>query len=336
MRLAKWDNLKFGLIYTVVLGHFINALKTDSGFLTGLQVFIYMFHMPAFFFVSGLFSKRTVDGRKYHKMIPYLVLYFFMVAFRFVVNSLADGKVRRFELFSETGIPWFALVLFLFYIVTAQVKDMSHRYLLIVAVGMGILAGYTTNLGAFLAGMRFFTFYPFFLLGYCMSVERLNAWSQKLWVKAVSAVFLLSVLVLSYRYAPRIMPYMNFFKGKTAYEKMGMPVYGGLWRGLYYVFVFALIVALIAVTPTVRTCFTTWGQRTVQVFALHMPVIHVVMKNFRMEARLAERIPYYGCVIPFIALVLTVLLSLKIWQPFFDWLLHISCKKEREKKNEFL
>lgn len=329
MRLAKWDNLKFILMYTVVLGHFTNLLQTDSTLLSGMQVFVYMFHMPAFLFVSGLFSKKTVDERRYDKMFPYLVLYFFMVAFRFLVYSVAGGSVKSIRFFSEAGLPWFALVLFLFYIVTAQVSRLSHSYLLIVSIGMGMLAGYATNLGSFLSGMRFFTFYPFFLLGYCIPLDRLTQWTQKRWVKVSSAVFLLAVLAASYLYEPQLRRYMNFFKGKTTYAKVDMAVYGGICRGFYYLFVFALIIAVIAVVPSVRTCFTTWGQRTVQVFALHMPIIRVLMQNFHLEEHLAAWIPRYGCVVPVLALILTIVLSLRIWQPFFDWLMHGGRKKAR-------
>lgn len=327
MRLAKWDNLKFILMYTVVLGHFTNVFSTDSRLLSGMQIFIYMFHMPAFLFISGLFSKRTVDGRRYDKMFPYLILYFFMVAFRFLVYSIAGGSVKTITLFSETGLPWFALVLFLFYVVTAQISTFSHSYLLIVSIAMGMLAGYVTNLGAFLSGMRFFVFYPFFLLGYCIPLERLTAWTQKRWVKIYSAVFLVATLAASYRYYPQLKGYLKFFKGKTTYAKLGMETYGGIWRGVYYLFAFALIIAVIAVTPSVRTCITGWGQRTVQVFALHMPVIRVLVNNFHLEECLAAWIPRYGCVVPVLALILTILLSLRVWQPFFDWLMQGGKKK---------
>ena len=46
-RIALWDNLKFILIVSVVIGHFINI--RDSVTYHSIFIFIYSFHMPLFF-----------------------------------------------------------------------------------------------------------------------------------------------------------------------------------------------------------------------------------------------------------------------------------------------
>lgn len=329
MRLAKWDNLKFVLIYFVVLGHFNNILKCDSGFLDGLQTFIYAFHMPAFFFISGLFSKKTVDGRRYGRMIPYLVLFLFMKTFRFLVYSIVDGSVRGFDLFSEGGVPWFALTLFFCYLATVPLSMLPRRYALAAAVGLGMMAGYDRNLGDFLTGMRFFTFYPFFLFGYCIPAERITEWTKKTAVKAASAAVLACWLICSFVCQERLWGFLGFWKGKFSYKEMGMLPYGGLYRGIYYVFAMVLIFCLIAVVPSVRTPAAVWGRRTVQVFAVHFPILYVLMNVFHMREHLISLTPKYGVLVPFLALALTVVLSLGIWQPFFDWLM---CAGKKQKQ----
>ena len=50
-----WDNLKGILIIFVLIGHFIQPYAQ----LGGLWCTIYLFHMPAFVFVTGFFSKRS-------------------------------------------------------------------------------------------------------------------------------------------------------------------------------------------------------------------------------------------------------------------------------------
>ena len=174
MRIAKWDNMKFILIYFVVLGHLIGILKSDSFFLRGLYFFIYTFHMPAFLFLSGLFSKKTVDERRFEKVFPYLVLYLFMKLFRFLLHFLTTGKASGIGLFTETGVPWFALTLFFCYLLTMAVSRINRKYLLTVAVLTGIMAGYDTSLNGFLSGMRLLTLYPFFLAGYCTPIQKLR------------------------------------------------------------------------------------------------------------------------------------------------------------------
>ena len=59
-RIAYWDNLKFLMIVFVVMGHFI--LENNSGISSpafkSIGTFIYLFHMPVFFFISGYFYKK--------------------------------------------------------------------------------------------------------------------------------------------------------------------------------------------------------------------------------------------------------------------------------------
>lgn len=55
-RESYFDNIRFGLIVLVVLGHaFINHVYI-SEYVSSLLVFIYSFHMPLFLFVGGGFS----------------------------------------------------------------------------------------------------------------------------------------------------------------------------------------------------------------------------------------------------------------------------------------
>ena len=66
-RVPKWDNLKFFLILCVVIGHFIERYVGELWVYRSLFAFIYTFHMPAFLFIAGLFSKRTVDTKNVKK-----------------------------------------------------------------------------------------------------------------------------------------------------------------------------------------------------------------------------------------------------------------------------
>ena len=53
-----WDNFKFFLIFCVVLGHYSGYYTDDIENMRRLFFFLYLFHMPAFIFVSGLSVKK--------------------------------------------------------------------------------------------------------------------------------------------------------------------------------------------------------------------------------------------------------------------------------------
>ncbi len=321
--MAKWDNAKFILMCFVVLGHFINYTDFQSTLLRWLWVFIYLFHMPAFLFLSGLFSKKTIDERRFDKMLPYLFLYFTMEILQFIVFSIVNGTPFSFSLFADAGVPWYALVLFWCYLATSFIKSFRPGYTLAFAIALGILAGYS-NLGDFLSGMRFFTFFPFFLAGYYIPVEKFSDWLKKKTVRIGAGACLLAGLLLCFLYKDRLYALRDFLKGRSSYAaSMELLPYGGIYRGLYYAAAFILVISFIAVMPDVKCRISMWGQRTVQVLVLHYPVLYVLMNTFHLLDFLKKLWPaHYGwLVLPFV-FGLTVICSWKVWTPFFEWLMN--------------
>ena len=73
-RVAKWDNVKFLLILLVVVGHVADLYTKNSHVLAAIRFYIYIFHMPAFIFVSGLMSKKTIDNKNWRKIGSYVLL----------------------------------------------------------------------------------------------------------------------------------------------------------------------------------------------------------------------------------------------------------------------
>ena len=54
-----FDNYKAFLIVLVVVGHFIEVASDDNVVMETTKWIIFSFHMPAFVFISGYFSKKN-------------------------------------------------------------------------------------------------------------------------------------------------------------------------------------------------------------------------------------------------------------------------------------
>jgi fucose 4-O-acetylase-like acetyltransferase len=81
-RIIWIDWMKAILIYLVVVGHI--RFENESIVNTFVNTFIYSFHMPAFFFISGfLHKKRTIKDYFITLIIPYLL--FFLICWIFWV-----------------------------------------------------------------------------------------------------------------------------------------------------------------------------------------------------------------------------------------------------------
>ena len=53
------DNLKVILIFLVVFGHTIEYYIGQSAILRGIYMYIYIFHMPLFVYISGYLSQKS-------------------------------------------------------------------------------------------------------------------------------------------------------------------------------------------------------------------------------------------------------------------------------------
>lgn len=70
------DNLKVILIFFVVFGHVIEYYINDNSILMTLYIFIYIFHMPLFIFISGYLSKNFYKMKRKairNLLIPYII-----------------------------------------------------------------------------------------------------------------------------------------------------------------------------------------------------------------------------------------------------------------------
>lgn len=165
-RIYKWDNAKFILIVLVVIGHFMQYC-TDKQ--TGNIIFylVYLFHMPAFIFLSGIFSKsfmrkERIETGKIFALFTLYVLLKISIAF---VRVLTTDRGFVFSLFFEEAVPWYLLALGIWYIVTYSIRNVKPVYSLTFSVLLACACGYDEDIGALLALNRVIVFFPLFPFG---------------------------------------------------------------------------------------------------------------------------------------------------------------------------
>lgn len=286
-RVAKWDNVKFILILFVVIGH---AMRYYTGTSLGAQrvsFYIYLFHMPAFLFVSGLVSKGTVDKRRMDKVFSYFILFLLMKFTRFLIIPNKSG--RMFEIWTVTDVSWYALALLVYCLVTMVCRQFSAAYMLAVSVLAACCIGYAKDVDSFLSLGRIFSFYPFFLAGYYTDSEKLLAWTKRIAVKISAAVVLVISAAVVYFNIEKLFWLMKFLKQRDPYTVLGdMREYGFLFRLGWYGIAFLLTFAVITVIPSVECFITKLGQRTLSVYALHFTVLTLLIDVWDLDAYLCS------------------------------------------------
>ena len=310
-RIAKWDNLKLLLIFCVVVGHTIYTFHNTSLLARSLYLFLYSFHMPAFLFVAGLFSKHAVRARRYETVVEYLVIYVVMKFLETIGDYLAKGKLS-FHFLWEAGPAWFALALAVFLFVTMLVQEMNPRVLFLSALLVGCVAGLDTHFGDHFASMRICVFYPAFLAGFYLEPTwfelRWRTLRKRVGLRVLSALVLAGCLFLSLRYQKQLYPLVKLFKGKYEYKEMDYGLEGVLIRLACYLFWAVMICAVLMLAGEMERFYTWLGQRTMSVFIWHSLVLVTVLNLCHCTALLKFCFPHlYVLAADCVAGILTVL-----------------------------
>lgn len=275
-RIAKWDNLKLFLIFTVVVGHISDFFYSSCGDMKGLFIFIYTFHMPAFIFISGLFSKKTVDNKNYGKILPYITLYFISQFLLFVFSAIFE-KGKTLYLFDADGVPWFVLSLFFMNMITMYTRKFKPQWVLSLSLIMSIFAGYNYKVIDEFAILRTINFYPFFYLGYIADRDKLTAFLNKKYIKIISAVFIAGMAVLCFAIPQKMAYYRMFVTGRVVYSYIGN---AAAWGGFIRLGVFAVslifVMALISLAPSKESRISYLGTRTLGVYVTHICFVYAV------------------------------------------------------------
>ena len=258
------DNYKALLIVLVVIGHFIEPCYENNDFLTILKWVIFSFHMPAFIFISGFFSKKDITlGKLIQKLvIPYFVF------------ELLCYLLYVFVIHKETGLYfnrpkfslWYLMSLFFWRIITPYIRKIPGN--LFIAITGGLLIG-LTQLGNFFSIPRTLFFYPFFLAGYYFREEWFQALRKRRKLLGAALFGVTGFVLFAVKTAGlNLSPYI--FYGRYSYADMGTSdTIGILIRLGCYGISFLALFTVCGVIPQKQHFFSILGVRTMSIYLFH-------------------------------------------------------------------
>ena len=129
-----FDNYKVLLILLVVIGHFIEPSNDQNSFLYELKWGIVAFHMPAFIFISGYFSKRIPSLKK---MLCGLVIpYFVYEILYYLLYTFVLDKETGFYFARPKFSLWYLMALFAWRLFSPLVEKIPGCMILSVIAGI--------------------------------------------------------------------------------------------------------------------------------------------------------------------------------------------------------
>jgi len=69
----RLDSIKASLMFLVVFGHLLEGIKSTAPLLSQIYDFLYLFHMPAFVFLSGYVIKDN-QGVNYRTLVRHIIM----------------------------------------------------------------------------------------------------------------------------------------------------------------------------------------------------------------------------------------------------------------------
>ncbi|HEY4600297.1 MAG TPA: acyltransferase family protein [Cerasibacillus sp.] len=266
-RYAYFDNAKLLLIFFVVFGHMIQPFTEDIPGVNTVYTWIYTFHMPAFIFLAGFFAKGSGNKAYILKLaqkllVPYIIFQIIYTGYYFLIGK--DGWLVD-SIFYPHWSLWFLFSLFCWHILLILFNKLPPIIGILIAVQIGLLVGYFGNIGHSFSLSRTFVFFPYFLLGYWVTVKQLS-WLKHKMVKIVSLVFVIGVAI-AIHYAPDINA--GWLLASKSYSDLGLPEYGGFARFFIYLTSTLMMVSVLAWIPRRQFKFTLLGGRTLYVYLLH-------------------------------------------------------------------
>lgn len=286
VRDIKWDNIKFVLITCVVTGHMLYLFLGDSVLAKGIYLWIYSFHMPAFIFLSGMFSKHAVEEKNSRRILDYLGIYLLMKMLQSFANYFVSGKVV-FRFFWEAGPGWYALAMAAYIFISSNLmnlKNIDKRKIFLLSILAGCMAGYDNHLGDHFASARIVTFYPFFLLGLYIEPEKLKKTMKKS-VRVICGILLVITFIISTGYTDKFYWLLKLFKGKYSYTQAGIAgLQGPVYRLLLYVGMFFMAYCVCAVISSKKKWYSEIGRNTLPIFIFH-PVAIIILMNILQGKR---------------------------------------------------
>ncbi|MDR0913251.1 MAG: acyltransferase family protein [Methanobrevibacter sp.] len=298
-RINKYDNMKGIAIFLVVLFHILGTHIPKFPYYDQFYYFLYLFHMPIFFFVGGYLINFTKDSPiKAFKslMIPYFVfsVIWYILEVLFYNFSISD-IINSIPFINPPYGLWFLFSLFIMRLILPILKKIKN--ILWISILVALFVGFMPlPLPAFLS--RTFCFIPIFIVGFRYQTYKsrfitfLNNLSENKylnsvynflikWKKEILIILFIILLIFAWEFTG-IVPNKATMMNK-GYFKFNITLIEGVIMRLITIAlgIFASILLNELISNT-KSFITKLGVYSLSIYLLHFLFIRATVKIVKM------------------------------------------------------
>ena len=260
----KFDTLKGLLIFLVVLAHSLGRLLMKQQIITPyILSAVYAFHMPAFVFVSGYFSKDACQAEHFMYKTVRTVLLPFCIA-QLIMSLFSSSSLGL--LFYPRWTLWYLLSLFFWRVFVLPFSKI--RFSLVLSIVLALLIGFS-NADRFFSLSRTIAFFPFFLMGYKTTGSQIE--SLRKYPKWIAGLVFLCCMAFVFFMKSNGLPLLTVFEMAEPYYLSGdsMQFQGMFFRLLFFILGTLMTSCLIILVPEKKTFLSALGPYTMTVYLAH-------------------------------------------------------------------
>lgn len=276
IREYKYDNLKFVLIFLVVLGHLVELINFEN-----FNKIIYIFHMPMFIYISGYFSKCNIKGvlKKLYIFFIWQMIYYFL--YRYLLNQNIEIDYIK----KPIWILWYiyALIIWESIVLIIPFKEkISKKPIIIICITfvLSLISGFSSRIGYDYSLSRVITFFPFFLIGYFQKKYRLNIieitkenQTDKYKILVFSIISVISIIYFAFNISKAN---IRCFYGAFSYKAMGYTI---CFKFMWMVLALSIMFLLNNVIPKNKIKLVSKiGSNTMPIYLIHGIIVKLIGK----------------------------------------------------------
>ena len=266
-----FDNLRGFLIICVIVGNSLEYISPSSVNPHYLILFLYMFHMPLFTFISGYFCKRS-NRSTVEKVVDTTKIYLFAQIFYFIFNRYVLNRTSvKFQLLYPNWTLWYLLALIVWYVLSDYIKNYKRAFIL--SIASSLIIGFDGSVGTYASVSRIFFFMPFFIAGMAFNKE---AFIEK-YKKYSIHIAILTSIVLVILFTIKEFTAVEYFFEYTNYTfYLDSAIYPFILRVFHYIGGFIMCGFLLIVFTNKKTIFTWFGKNSLVLYISHSAVIQLL------------------------------------------------------------
>lgn len=280
----EWfDALKGVLIFLVVYGHFLLGHFPAGSINCTVKNFLYLFHMPLFVFISGVFS-HVRDKRKYIRSIIRLMETYllFQLLHYLIPLPFDDGGITwlRYLVFPAWTL-WYLLSLatwkIFVFLIGSETLAKRKRIVVILSFVLCFASGFIPLTTQF-SFQRTLSFLPFFVCGYYCSPLDIKTFLRKIPAYIPLAVFICAIAGLYLLVGRDLGPITS---GSADYYHMhDNPLVAGALRLCFMVCAALLSLSVMRLVPS-SPFLADLGKHSLFIYILHPFIATVVFLSIR-------------------------------------------------------